>query len=134
MNFSDAFMSSDIRKWMSLYDPTMVILYLSCFFFFHVITICGANRSLLWCVCTAPGSQRSPVNQCGCYSNVSFLGFSLLMRILSWQLALFFLATVVFFLNKWNKMETGRFSRLLSTGWIVPVLHSVFLNTFLSKY
>lgn len=33
MNFSDAFMSSDIRKWMSLYDPTMVILYLSCFFF-----------------------------------------------------------------------------------------------------
>lgn len=57
--------------------------------FFSVVTICGANHSLLWCFCTAPASQRSPVNQCGCYSEVSFLGFSQLTKFLSLQPVLF---------------------------------------------
>lgn len=67
--------------------PTMIILYLSSFLFFPVVTICGVNRSLLY---ASPGSQRSPVNQCGCCSDVIFLGLSRLMNILSLQLMHFF--------------------------------------------
>lgn len=60
------------------------------FFFFPVVTICGANHSLLLCFFTAPGSQRSPVNQCGCHSDVSFLGFFIVDEVsLSTQLVLF---------------------------------------------
>lgn len=58
--------------------------------FFSAVTICGANHSLLWCFFTAPGSQRSPVNQCGCHSDVSLLGFFTVDEVsLSSQLVLF---------------------------------------------
>lgn len=69
--------------------PTMIILYLSSFLFFSCCHHLWCE-SLIAVLYAAPGSQRSPVNQCGCYSDVIFLGLSRLMNILSLQLMHFF--------------------------------------------
>lgn len=72
---------------MNLYGLSVVILYLSFFLLspsvVRITHCCGLSA--------ISGSQRSLVNQCGCYCEISFLGFSLLMKFISLQLALFFM-------------------------------------------
>lgn len=87
---------------------------------FTVVTICGANSSLLWCFCTAPGSQRSPVNQWGCYSDVSCFGFSMLRMFFSLQLALFSCYSLFRTNGKQKTLHCTYTAELFTDLWNLP--------------